>query len=114
QENIRHEGYKIVALARLQCLTESRMSDWQALLQSANALKNDSDRLLVRMEIADCMPEKYRADRSKILESMQDEIRSLPSAYDRFWRTQSFAEIAKTINPPAARAALSTAFAVTF
>jgi len=114
RENIRHEGYKIVALARLQCLTDSKVSDWQELLQSADALSNESDRLLVRMEIADCMPEKYRVDRKKILESMQDEIQSLPSAYDRFWRTQSFAEIAKVLDPPAARIALNTAFAVTF
>ena len=114
KENIRHEGYRIAARARVQSLVESRIESWAPLLSEATALVNSSDRILVQMEIAECMPEKFRNERKRILAQLQDQILRIPSAYDRFWRTQSFAEIAKTIDPPAARLALNTAFEVTF
>jgi hypothetical protein len=113
-DNIRHGGYSIVARARVNTLVDTKMPAWNSLIAEAALLPNSSDGILVEIEIVECIPERFKAERRVVLARLKDLIPQIPSAYDRYWRTQSFAEVAKDIDPPAARVALNTAFAVTF
>ncbi|HVI59841.1 MAG TPA: ATP-binding protein [Luteimonas sp.] len=112
--NITHDGYKIVSRARCATLMDVRPAQWRDLVEQAKSIPCLSDSVLIRLEIVQCMPERLGAERKAILNEVRDQINEIPSAYDRFWRINLFAEVAKNVDLASSKSALQDAFRVTF
>lgn len=114
QANIAHDGYKVLAHAFCADLLDSKLPTWRALIEEARSIPCLSDSILVQLEIVDRMPDRFIAERKQLLNEVKGGIYELPSAYDRFWRINSFAQVAKGVDLAVSKNALQSAFKVTF
>ena len=113
-ENIRHEGYRFVTQARCGTLGDEPLGFWLKLLARAEEVPNQSDAILVKLEVISSMPQKFASERKKALADVYPLILAIPSTYDRFWRLEAYADVAKDVDPFRARDAIQDAFRATF
>lgn len=111
QNNIRHDGYVIVAKAYLGRMMAYRPEDWRAIVAQADAIPNVADRCFVYLEICSSMPSKgnVESDRRQLLEKAKVLIDQLPSVHDRYSRLEMYVSTAKQFDPAEATSALKKA-----
>ena len=116
--NIRHEGFLVLALSEIHCVRSLIFSKlhskgaarglrkgdilkkWRDLCSRALQIPNTADRVFVMAHIASNMHGYYKKDLThvvNILEQAQEQIKDIPSLIDRFERLDIIAETWQTI-----------------
>jgi len=110
---IKHDGYKIAALAQVASLRQTQSQEWIDLIQRAEQINNLADRALVLGIIAATMPAKQDNRRKETLHKAKEVIRQIPSSLDQAWRYGALAEMLVEIDPLVARECLQIGMEVT-
>lgn len=85
--NIKHDGWKITALAYcLMLKNEGAASVWKALIDNAKKIPNTSDSVFVLTTIAACLPKKLVSDRNEVLKEAEARLGNISSIIDRVRR----------------------------
>lgn len=115
QSNILHAGYVVISKARLLGLQlETKSEEWTRLVTDADSILNIADRAFVLLEIVQCMPSKFLAEKKTILKRAHLEANEIPSSADRYSRLELYIRTARKIVPADAKAALKEALLLTF
>lgn len=107
QRHIKHEGYKVAALAQVARIQRAKPEQWLDLVESARQIPNLADRVLVLCMVAIAMPDKDR--RKQVLEEAKNLIEEIPTALDRIHRYEEFASRVVNIDSPLSREYLKLA-----
>jgi hypothetical protein len=67
--NIKHNGFKLTALAQAYRLENIPYDKWRMIINDAETVNNIADRGFVLMKIAECLPTKYNSLRKDLLEN---------------------------------------------
>jgi hypothetical protein len=89
---IRHEGFKLIAMAQKARLEPFVRSVWQDMIARASAISNTADRAYVLAIIASLLPHKERAWRADVFEQERALVRELPASRDKIARYEELAE----------------------
>lgn len=114
KDSISHAGYLIEVEAYACQLTDTHADTWTKLYESTCEIPNIADRVLVKCEIARALPSKFSALAKKLLQESRDDIREIPSAYDRLGRMEALVEAAKTVDVFVSKAAIRDGLAISF
>jgi len=97
-KNIKHDGYKIVALAHVSRIRNELTSACSNLIESARKIPNISDKAFVLCIIATLLPQKLSSKRDELIKEAIDCVQDIKSDLDRTERFEAIAEMLFTIN----------------
>jgi hypothetical protein len=90
--HIKHNGYKIAAQAQIvRIRPQSRLQDWQNLVDSAEGIPNISDRSFVLSIIATSIPRREETKQKEVLAKSIELIEQIPVAFDKIMRYKDLA-----------------------
>lgn len=111
-KNIRHEGYKILALAFVEHSYRRRGHVFEELIKDAQSIENNADKAFVLFKIGTCLPGKKVNVADDLYDSAITLIEKIPSTYDRASRYRGFAEELQFKKPTLARECIDKAMRV--
>jgi len=82
---IKHEGFKLTALAKIYELKNVNMPEWNDLINRAESI-NVADQVFILTYIADCLPNKQRELKENLISKAEKLIPEIPSLYDQIDR----------------------------
>lgn len=85
EKYIKHHGYKLVSLASIYKFYDAKSSEWNELIEQTKQI-NISDQVLILCQIAECLPNKQRELRIKLLEEAELKLQEIPSIFDQINR----------------------------
>jgi hypothetical protein len=91
-KNIKHEGYKLVSLAKVFQIKETKISEWNDIIDRAKKI-NIADQVLILSYIAECLPNKHRDLRIKLISDAEKLIKDIPSVYDQIDRYELLSQV---------------------
>lgn len=106
---IRHDGYKVIALAQVLRIEQARLQGWQLLIDEAHKIPNLADKALVLGLIASVMPCKEIATSIKLFEEVKEIIEKIPMTRDRTERYEELASLVLEKDPTMCRECLRLA-----
>ncbi len=110
QRFIKHDGYKIAALAHLLRIKNDRnIVEWERLISMARSIPNRSDMAYVLTIIVAVMPEKGSLSRTQITDEIKKTIKSIPALCDKIHRYYALAISARDFDLGLARECLRLA-----
>lgn len=112
QQNIKHDGYKIAALAQVARIRQERFQTWEDLLKRAQNIPNIADRALVLSMISIAMPSKEVTRRDQIVEEAKKLIDSIPVDLDRVNRYVALSEKIADVDLASSKKCLKAAMEV--
>ncbi|MBW6465440.1 MAG: hypothetical protein K0B06_02935 [Brevefilum sp.] len=89
---IKHEGYRLTALAKIYELKNVNMPDWNDLIKRAESI-NLADQVFILAYIADCLPNKQRELKEEIISKAEKLIPEIPSLFDQINRYEMLSSI---------------------
>lgn len=96
--HIKHQGYKIAALAQIGRIRRLKTEDWLKLINAALALPNLADRALVLCMTATAMPKReYTRSREIVKEALQI-VGQIPATLDRIVRYEEIASMVAEVD----------------
>jgi hypothetical protein len=107
--HITHDGFKIAMLAQAARMTQTKPAAWRDLISSAELLDNVSDRIYVFQIIALCLPKNMDSESSRLLNSCDNDIPSIPWHLDQVERLLGLAEDLNGKDTPRCRGLISRA-----
>jgi hypothetical protein len=105
-QNIRHDGYKIAALAQVARIRRASSSVWNDLIESARKIPNIADVAYVLCIIGMVLPSRLSSKRDEIFEEAINLVEKINSDLDRTERFEDIADILVNINEGASRKCL--------
>lgn len=94
--NIRHEGYKLIANARL-FLVDKQNQNWSQLISQINKIPNKSDKLFIKAVVIDDFPsdttKSSQGLRKSLIDDVFDELKSLRIHYEYVQRVIDLSDI---------------------
>jgi len=105
-KNIKHDGYKIVALAQIARIQHAPTSVWNNLIESARKIPNTADVAYVLCIISTALPSKLSSKRDEIIKEAIKLVENINSDLDRTERFEDIADMLVTINEGASKACL--------
>jgi len=93
QNNIQHDGFKIVSLAQIARIKRESPPFWCDLIESARKIPNTADVAYVLCIISTLLPSKLSSKGDKIVEEAINLIKSINSDLDKTQRFKAIAEI---------------------
>jgi len=85
EKYIKHDGYKLVSLASVYKFIDAKPSEWNELIEQTKPI-NISDQVLILCQIAECLPNRQRELRIKLLEEAELKLKEIPSIFDQINR----------------------------
>lgn len=113
-DNIQHDGYAVVSLARAHAMMERADSAWESLIEQGRAIGNVADRQYVLIEIADSLPARNSALRKSLMQEAYSLIKDIPAVLDRLGRLECYVSAVRRFDTAAAKEALREAMTLTF
>jgi len=92
QDNIKHNGYKIIAQAQLYRITRANAQVWEKLINDARKIPNKSDQALVLNIIAMILPAKMYEKRDQLIIEVMNIIESIPVILEKVELYQDVAD----------------------
>ena len=109
-DNIRHDGFKIAAIATKARIAGTSEAGWRGLVDSANIVPNAADRSATLGLVARCIPSKHQAIRKNAWDLARAALRDVPSDYDNVERCEWLASLAKDRDATLATSLVSDAY----
>jgi len=106
KKNIKHDGYKIVALAQIARIQHAPTSVWNDLIESARKIPNTADVAFVLCIIATVLPPKLSTKCDEIIKEAIKLVENINSDLDRTERFEDIADILVTKNEGASKTCL--------
>jgi hypothetical protein len=107
-----HDGYRLLGEGHVLALKNAKGPEWEILLNRIRVLPNVSDRCFVIASFAEIMGPKLIPVRKILLEEALELADKIPVSYDRAERLVYIAEIARDLDRPIFRNAISRVLAV--
>lgn len=95
---IKHEGWKVAALAKIERVNKYNNDDWKKIIDQARTIPNKSDRSLVLGMVTASMPLKDSHLRDRLFEEVTQEIEQMPDVTDKINQYKSMAYL-NSANP---------------
>ena len=105
-KNIKHDGFKIVALAQVARIQGASSIVWDNLIKLARSIPNTADIAYVLCIIATVLPSKLSSKCDEIIKEAIDLVKNINSDIDRTERFESIADMLVTINKGASKECL--------
>jgi len=105
-KNIKHDGYKIVALTQIARIKHAPPSVWNNLIESARKIPNTADVAFVLCIISTVLPTKLSSKRDEIIKEAIKLVENINSDLDRTERFEDIADMLVTINEGASKECL--------
>lgn len=105
-KNIKHDGYKIIALAQIARIQHAPSSVWNNLIESARKIPNTADVAFVLCIISTVLPSKLSSKRDEIIKEAIKLVENINSDLDRTERFEDIADMLVTINEGASKECL--------
>ena len=86
---IKHQGFKVIALAQLSRLQRISRADWNAIADEARKISNPADRAMVLSVVASCCQDLK--EQQELFREARQTIDTIPCALDRVDRLQILA-----------------------
>jgi hypothetical protein len=102
---IKHKGYLIISLAQVYKIRETKLSEWNSLIEEARKI-NIADQVLVLAHIAECLDDRNK-QRQLLLEA-EGLIKDIPSVYDQVNRYELLSRSTIEIDQQMSRKHLKT------
>jgi hypothetical protein len=112
KNNIRHEGYKIIAEAQLMRLEKTNYSKWVSILNRIDLINNIADQAYVYAVVACCIPisnVELKNLRINCIDNSIKKAKTIPSVIDRVDHYIDIAETIEMIDEPTSRSTLREA-----
>jgi len=109
QNNIKHDGYKIITRAQIGRLMQEKAPFWDRLLKESRNIPNTADKALVLYTVADSFPTKMHSKRDEIIDESIEIINSIPVILEKVDHYQALAERIASFNMNKARHFLQSA-----
>lgn len=90
---IKHDGYKLVSLAQVYRIRETKPAEWNELIDRVKSI-NIADQVLILSSIAECLPRRSRELRIKLISDAESLIKDIPSVYDQIDRYEILSQAA--------------------
>lgn len=108
QKNIKHDGFKIVALAHAAHIRRAKPSVWNDLIESGYGIPNIADSAYTLCIIAVVMPAKLRSKRDEIIGEAINLVQNMKSDFDRAERFEDLADILINVDERLSRKCLKS------
>ncbi|WP_424002637.1 hypothetical protein [Maribacter sp. IgM3_T14_3] len=94
QNNIKHEGYKILSIVQLEIISKSNL-DYEAIVKDSQKIPNLSDRIFVKgVLLSEIFFDKFPDLKKQLVDEVYDELSKLSSHYEFMERVT---ELSKTM-----------------
>lgn len=97
-ENIKHQGFRIVAIAQVYRIVTGKQPDWNRLLSDAHQIPNSSDKAFVLAILASIMPHKEAQKRKQLIEDAEQLVLKIPALVDQIDRYEALSSYALDID----------------
>lgn len=91
--NIKHNGYKLVGLAKVACIRSSKFDVYDKIIEEASNIPNISDQAFVLSTIASYLPSKFSSKFSELISESESIINKICSDNDKLERYVELAEL---------------------
>jgi hypothetical protein len=102
RRNIKHDGYKIAALAQVTrakaALDSVRVTEWEKLFEAAKEISNVADRVVVMTIVGTCAKGRGTFADLRWFNEVKTDLKKIPSGFDRFDRYSWVAKLMARIN----------------
>jgi len=105
-KNIKHDGYKIVALSQIARIQHASPSVWNNLIESARKIPNTADVAFVLCIISTVLPSKLSSKRDEIVKEAIKLVENINSDLDRTERFEDIADMLVNIDEATSKACL--------
>lgn len=91
ENNINHQGYKIIAQAQIYRMKAQSISEieWQKLIDEAKKVNNKSDQVYILGVLSSVLPKKFRDIKKKLLEDASSLVNQIPATIERVKRLET-------------------------
>ncbi len=92
KNNIKHNGYIIIAKAQVERFRKSKTEVWDKLIQDARSIPNTADKALVLYTIAALLPSKSSSKRDQIIRESINMVDNIPVFLEKVDKYEHIAE----------------------
>ncbi|WP_133164214.1 hypothetical protein [Solimonas fluminis] len=111
--NISHPGFEIAALALIAQLRQAGVQDWSTIKKRIDQIENIADRALVKMNIVEAMPSKFRDIQLDLLKEALSDTHRIPTVVDKVGRLEIYARVASEKSLAPVKSIVENAVALT-
>ncbi|HEY9503727.1 MAG TPA: hypothetical protein VIR01_18965, partial [Pyrinomonadaceae bacterium] len=109
--HITHNGFRIATLAQAFRMRQAKPQEWAELIEDAETLENVADRVYVLQIVALCLPKVMSPQRIKMLDTVREQIATIPWHLDQIERYLGMAEELQGVDTTACRELVTRAAA---
>ncbi|PEQ30014.1 hypothetical protein [Bacillus thuringiensis] len=93
QNDIQHDGYKIVSTAQMYRIKNVRINAWDELISQSEKIPNKADKLFTQTILASTLPKKNVEKINKLFIKIEEQIEELPTIMDQIGQYESMASL---------------------
>ena len=84
--HIKHNGFRIIALAQVYRIRRAKVDDWKTLILQGYRIPNDADKALVLTTLATSLPASLDSEQKRLIRDAEEIIDKIPLSIDRLAR----------------------------